>query len=85
MSHALRDDTRAPRNFEPRLPAPAQRLIGVAPSAATLGISVRSFYRLLRTGELPCVRVGGRTLVALTDIDAYVARNTGAFLARKGA
>lgn len=65
--------------------APNQRLASIPNAAAALGISTRQFYRLLQSGEMPCVRIGGRVLIALSELDAFVARSTATFNAGTGA
>jgi hypothetical protein len=50
-----------------------------------VGISPAGAYAMLRKGEIPVVRLGGRTLISIKDIEALVAQRTGAFLAGEAA
>ena len=65
-----------------RLPAPGQRLVGVDAFAEMIGISPAGAYRILRRQELPVVRVGSRTLLAISEIDKFIAARSCAFLDR---
>jgi excisionase family DNA binding protein len=58
-----------------RLPGPEQRLVGVDAAAAMLGVSTNFAYGMIRNGVLPVVDLGKRTLVAVADIDALIARS----------
>jgi excisionase family DNA binding protein len=49
-------------------------LMDVDESAHTLCVSVRYVRLLLARGDLPVVRLGRRTLVRRTDVDAIIAR-----------
>lgn len=49
---------------------PLPRLaLTVAETAASLGVSQRSIYRLIDRGELPTVKVGKRRLVRVEDLE----------------
>ena len=43
-------------------------------TADYLGISRTGVWRLLKKGEFPCVRIGGRTLFRREDLDAFIQR-----------
>lgn len=54
-------------------------LLSIEAASELLGISQSGVYRLLRGGELPCVKVGGRTLIEPGAIREFiVARRRGA-------
>ena len=57
----------APRDagFEP--------LLSIDEVGAVLRISERTVYRLLRRGELPCLKVGQRTLVEPEQLREFIA------------
>lgn len=61
-------------------PRPTQRLTLTVPQvrAELGGMSHRTIYRLLRTGELPSVLIGGRRLVRTDDLARFVAGKVGA-------
>jgi excisionase family DNA binding protein len=59
-----------------------RRLASMQSAAAALGISAKTLWRILRAGDLPCVKLGGRTMVSVADLDAYVARQRGLFVAK---
>jgi excisionase family DNA binding protein len=61
----------------------AQRLASLPATAATLGVSTKTVWRILRTGKLPCVRIGGRTMVAVADLDAFIAQQRAPFAGAK--
>lgn len=50
------------------------RFLSVADAAEILNISVTSAYALVRSGELPAIRIGagGQWRIEATAIDAYV-------------
>lgn len=43
-------------------------------AAKYIGISRAGMWRLLKAGELQCVRIGGRTLFRRVDLDAFLER-----------
>lgn len=47
----------------------------VREAAAIIGISKSKLYTMLGTGEIQCVRLGGRTLIRRTDIDKLLESN----------
>jgi len=63
-----------------RLPVPGQLLVGVDAFARMIGISAVGAYRMLHRGEIPVVRVGGRTLIAVAEIEKFIEARSGAFL-----
>jgi hypothetical protein len=56
------------------LPVGEQRLVGVDAAATMLGVSTNFAYGMIRNGDLSVVDLGKRTLVAVADIDALIAR-----------
>jgi hypothetical protein len=62
---------------------PGQRLVGVGTFAEMIGISPAGAYRILHRQEIPVVRLGGRTLIAVTEIDKFIEARSGAFLDRR--
>ncbi|MFN7605668.1 MAG: helix-turn-helix domain-containing protein, partial [Hyphomonadaceae bacterium] len=40
-----------------------------------IGISRVSIYRAANRGDIPLVKLGGRTLVEVSDLDAYIANH----------
>jgi excisionase family DNA binding protein len=70
------------RDGRPPSPSIEQRLAALPAVANALGISTKTVWRILRAGDLPCVRIGARTMVSLADLDAYIARQRGAFVAK---
>lgn len=46
-------------------------------AAALLNVSEATITRLLRSGKLSAVRVGGSVRFALPDLEAYIARQKG--------
>jgi excisionase family DNA binding protein len=48
--------------------------VGIPEAARILGVSRSRIYLRLREGSLACVKEGGRTLIAISEIEAYVAR-----------
>ena len=63
----------------------AQRLASVPAAAAALGVSARNLWRIMSEGQLPCVRIGGRTMIAVADLDAFIAQQRGPFTGARGA
>jgi excisionase family DNA binding protein len=49
------------------------RLLTVAEVAATMRVSNMTVYRLIKTGELPALRVGKNYRIRESDVDAYLA------------
>ena len=54
----------------------ARRFIPLTEVSEILGISAAQAYALVRSGELPAIKVGGRGQwrVELTELDDYIAR-----------
>ena len=54
----------------------AKRFVPLSEVADTLDISAAQAYALVRSGELPAIKVGGRGQwrVELTELDAYIER-----------
>jgi excisionase family DNA binding protein len=52
-----------------------KRLLDVTNTRETLGVSVPTLYRLMAQGELPFVKIAGRTLFRPSDVDELVERN----------
>ncbi|MCB5992813.1 MULTISPECIES: helix-turn-helix domain-containing protein [Janibacter] len=54
----------------------AKRFVPLSEVAETLDISAAQAYALVRSGELPAIKVGGRGQwrVELTELDAYIER-----------
>lgn len=52
-------------------PVPA-RLISVNDAITYLGIKRSGLYRLINDGAIPSVRIGGRRLLDIHDLDAYI-------------
>jgi excisionase family DNA binding protein len=58
----------------PRRREPATKLLlTVAEAAARLGIGRTFMYELLRTGEVPSVRVGRLRRIRVVDLETYAA------------
>jgi hypothetical protein len=57
----------------------AQRLVSVPAAAAAIGVSPRNLWRIMSEGGLPCVRIGGRTMISVADLDAFIAQQRGPF------
>jgi excisionase family DNA binding protein len=57
-------------------PTPRRLLIGVVEARQELGgFSNTTFYGLVNTGELSTVKIGRRTFIAASELDAYVERH----------
>jgi excisionase family DNA binding protein len=54
---------------------PTATLFSRREAAAYLRLSETSIWRLMKSGQLPCARVGGRLLFRRTDCDALVERS----------
>lgn len=48
--------------------------VSVDRAAAMLGVSPSKLWDMLRSAELPRVRLGGRTVVRVSDLEAYLNR-----------
>ena len=55
------------------MPQHVTRLVGVVDAAKQLSISRRSLYVLIANGDLASCRIGGRRLIPLPAIEAYIA------------
>ena len=49
-------------------------LLSVAESARRLGIGKTRFFELLKAEELHAVRLGGRTLIPIAELERFVAQ-----------
>jgi len=48
--------------------------VGVDDAAALMGVGVSTVYRLLKRGELTRLKLGHRTLIRLSEIEAFIDR-----------
>ncbi len=55
-------------------PNPDRLAFSKAEAARQVGLSVRSFHDLLRTGQIPFVRAGRRVLIPRAGLEAWLAR-----------
>lgn len=55
-------------------PGPGQRFLSLPDVAEILGISMAQAYALVRRGELPAIKIGGRGQwrVEIAALDAYI-------------
>ena len=60
------------------LSRPGARACPVADGATYIGVSEPTLWRLLRDGELPRIKLRGRTLVRYADLDALLERKASA-------
>ena len=61
---------------EPSAPRTEPRLAySIKDAAAALGLSRSTLYKLISDGELPAMRIGGRRLIAASDLQALIARS----------
>ncbi len=95
-ANALRVGSSDPEEFLPKrqakpkrhvghrgdLPVPGQLAVGVDGFAKMVGISTVTAYRLLKNGEIPAIRLAGRTLIAVAEIEKLIADRSGAFVKR---
>ncbi len=52
-----------------------ERLVAIKEAAQTLGISIRAFYRLIASGELPApLKIGRASRMSMAEIHAYIER-----------
>jgi excisionase family DNA binding protein len=56
---------------------PTRLLLRVEEVAEALAISRSSVYELLRSGDLPCVRIGGSTRVSVEALREWIRRREG--------
>lgn len=52
------------------------RLLSVPEASNYLGIHRGTLYRLIKDGDLPIVKLAGRTLIRPTDLSALIEVNT---------
>ncbi|MDE9367734.1 helix-turn-helix domain-containing protein [Luteipulveratus sp. YIM 133132] len=50
------------------------RFVQIADVAETLNISSRQAYNLVKSGELPAIKVGGSWRVETTELESYIQR-----------
>jgi excisionase family DNA binding protein len=62
------------RKSNPSTAAIAPLRVGIPEAARILGVSRSRIYLRIREGSLAAVKEGGRTLIAVSEINAYVAR-----------
>jgi excisionase family DNA binding protein len=55
-----------------RRPFVGDRLLTVGEVAATMRVSNMTVYRLIKTGELPAIRVGKNYRIRESDVDVYL-------------
>jgi len=71
MSNHLRADGR----FLGGDSEPSALAYAIPVAAARIGISRSNLYELIRAGEIPIIRIGGRTLVGDHDLRAFLERH----------
>lgn len=57
-------------------PMPALRLLTAKEAAALLTVSLPTFYRLIRRGDISTVRIGGSVRFRESDLLEYIDRQT---------
>jgi excisionase family DNA binding protein len=55
----------------------------VEPAAALIGVKRTKLYELLKAGELPLVKIGGKSVVPLSALKAFIASKTDAAVTPK--
>jgi excisionase family DNA binding protein len=55
---------------------PNGRLLTITELSAYLRVSTQTIFRLIRKGELPCVKVADRTLFRPADIERFLDAHT---------
>ncbi len=70
------DATPAPASTSTPAPAATPRFLQLADVAETLNISSAQVYALVRSGDLPAIKIGGRGhwRVEVSQLEAYIAR-----------
>ena len=53
---------------------PLRLALSVPETAKALGIGRTLCFRLIRDGEIPVVKIHGRTVVPITEIETFLAR-----------
>lgn len=53
---------------------PNAGLMSVRQAAERLGVCERTLWTITNRGELPCIRIRGRKLYALSDLTTYIAQ-----------
>jgi excisionase family DNA binding protein len=66
----------------PNVPPVAPITLSKARVAASLGVSVRTVHSLIASGELAAIRCGGRVLVPVAALEAFVATRPAVVAAR---
>jgi excisionase family DNA binding protein len=64
----------AKRKPNPSVAAIAPLRVDIPEAARILGVSRSRIYLRIREGSLASVKEGGRTLIAMSELHAYVAR-----------
>ena len=59
-----------------RRPFVGDRLLTVAEVAATMRVSNMTVYRLIKSGELPALRVGKSYRIRESDVDRYLSERS---------
>ncbi|MCX6022164.1 MAG: helix-turn-helix domain-containing protein [Chloroflexi bacterium] len=52
--------------------APTKRLLDVTEAAAVLGLGRSVVYRLIMSGELVSLKIGGRRLAPVASLDSFI-------------
>ncbi|MFM9974214.1 MAG: helix-turn-helix domain-containing protein [Beijerinckiaceae bacterium] len=52
---------------------PLPLALSVADAATALGIGKTKLFELISRGDLPAIRLGGRTLIRRTELEAFAA------------
>lgn len=56
----------------PTIQPPSPQLLSAREAAAQLRVTVDTLYRLIRSGEVPAVRVGGQIRIDRDELRQYI-------------
>ena len=73
--HTSEDSSTEARMSEPQQTRPIA--ISPAEAARLVGLGKTKLYEVMGTGELPFLKIGTRRLIRVTDLEAWIERQSG--------
>jgi excisionase family DNA binding protein len=60
------------RDMSPKQEAPRRKAWQINPLSEAIGVSRSGLYKMIKTGQLRAIKLGGRTLIMEEDVDALL-------------
>jgi excisionase family DNA binding protein len=68
------NDPAKPNASTQPLPSPFRLALGIEEAGSALGLGRTTMFRLIKGGEIKAVKVGGRTIISVSELTAFLER-----------